>query len=63
MALNASALKALMKAKVDSVNFENGEIDNDAVLQALAEAIVDHITSSGQVAVTGGSSSGVYPIL
>lgn len=63
MALNATTLKSLMKSKIASVNFEDGDKNNDDLLQALAEAIVDHIQTSGQVAVTSGSSSGVYPIL
>lgn len=63
MPLNSSSLKSLMKSKVDSIDIENGEIDNDQVLQALADAIVEHITSNGQVVVSGGSSSGVYGII
>ena len=62
MALNASTLKSLMKSKIDSIDISSGEEANDQVLQALAEAIIEHITLSGQVVVASGSSAGVYPI-
>lgn len=63
MALSASTLKSLIKANVDSIDVENGEITNDAVIQAIADAIVTHITTSGQVIVASGSSAGTYPII
>lgn len=63
MALNASTLKSLMKSSIDSINVENGEVTNDQVLQALADAIINHITSDAQVLVTGGSSSGTYKVI
>lgn len=62
MALNASTLKGLIKSKVDAVDFENGEISNDAVLLALAEAIVDHIKADAAVVIAGGSSAGSYKV-
>lgn len=62
MALNATTLKNLIKSSVDSIDVDNGEITNDQVIEALANAIVTHITSSGQVIIGGGSSSGVYSI-
>ncbi len=62
MALNATTLKNLIKSSVDSIDVDNGEITNDQVIEALANAIVTHITSSGQVIIAGGSSSGVYSI-
>lgn len=62
MALNANTLKGLIKSKVDAINDDNGGISNDAVLQALADAIVEHIKASADVIVTGGSSAGTYKV-
>lgn len=62
MALNGTTLKAAIKSAVDGIDVNNGEITNDAVLQAIADAIVDHIKSNGQVIVSSGSSAGVYSI-
>lgn len=62
MALSASALKALIKSKVDAVDVDNGEKANDEVLQAIADAIVEHITSDAAVIVTSGSSAGSYKV-
>lgn len=62
MALNASTLKSAMKSAVDAIDVDNGAITNDAVLDAIATAIIDHITSNGQVIVSGGSSAGIYSI-
>ena len=58
MALNATTLKTLMKTKIEALtNFPttgtNPVVADDRILQALAEAIIEHITTSGQVAVTG----------
>jgi hypothetical protein len=63
MALSSSALASLIKSKVDTIDFENGAIDNDAVIQKLAEAIVEHITSAAKANVTSGSSSGQWSII
>ena len=63
MAMSASALKALMKAKVDAIDFETGGISNDAVLQALAEAVGEHIQAAAKANVTSGSSTGQWSIL
>lgn len=63
MALSASALKSLMKSKVDAIDFENGGISNDTVLQALAEAVVEHIQAAAKANVTSGSSTGQWPII
>lgn len=63
MALSASTLKDLMKSAIDGIDIENGEVSNDAALDALAQAIVDHITSDAQVVISSGSSAGTYQIL
>jgi len=62
MALNATALKNAIKSAIDSIDAENGEISNDALLEATASAIIDHIKNNGQVIIAGGSSSGTYSI-
>ena len=62
MALNGNTLKGLIKAAVDSIDVENGEITNDDVLQAFADAIVQHITTDGKVIIAGGSLAGTYDI-
>jgi len=62
MALNASTLKGLIKSKVDAINDDNGGISNDAVLQALADAIVEHIKADAAVVIAGGSSAGSYKV-
>jgi altronate dehydratase len=62
MALSASTLASLIKSKVDTIDFDSGAIDNNQVIQKLAEAIVEHITSSAQVVVPSGSSAGTYGV-
>ena len=54
MALNATTLAVAMKNAVDGVS---DKTDRDALFQAMAEAIVTHITSNAVVTVT--SVSGV----
>lgn len=63
MALSASTLASLIKSKVDTIDFENGPIDNDAVIQKFAEAIVEHIASEAKANVTSGSSAGMWSIV
>lgn len=63
MALNATALKNAIKSAIDSIDAENGAISNDELLEATASAIIEHITTNGQVIIAGGSSSGVYSII
>ncbi len=62
MALDATTLKTLMKSKVDAITKDAGSITNDDALQALADAIIEHITSNAQVIVSGGSSAGSYTV-
>lgn len=63
MALSASGLASAIKFFVDSIDVDNGEITNNDVIDALATAIVDHITSNGQAVVGSGSSAGSWPIV
>lgn len=62
MALNASTLADLIKVGVDAIDVENGEVPNDQVLAAVAQAIVDHITSDAEVIIGSGSSAGTYGV-
>lgn len=64
MALNAAALAGEMKIKMDAVadSYKDGAKDNSTILNALAEAIVEHITANAEVIVSGGSSAGAYPV-
>lgn len=64
MALNATTLKTLMKSKVDAITRDAGSITNDDALQALADAIIEHITSDAEVVVVGGGSygGGTFPV-
>jgi hypothetical protein len=63
MPMSASSLASAIKSAVNSIDVENGEITNDQVIDALAQAIVDHITSNAKANVTGGSSTGQWPII
>lgn len=63
MALSSSGLASAIKAAVNGIDFQNGAITNDAIINALAEAIVNHITANAKANVTGGSSSGQWPIV
>jgi hypothetical protein len=62
MPMNASSLASAMKSAVDAINVNNGPITNQAVLNALAQAIVDHIKNNAQAVVGSGSSAGQWPI-
>lgn len=62
MALDATRLKNAIKSAIDSIDVTAGEITNDEVLLALAQAIITEITSNGQVIISSGSSAGTYSI-
>lgn len=63
MALSASGLASAIKAAVDAIDVENGSVANNDVIDALAQAIVDHIKTNGKAAVASGSSAGNWPIV
>ena len=63
MALSASGLASAIKSAVNAIDVNNGEITNDSVIDALAQAIVDHLKDNAKANVTGGSSSGQWPII
>lgn len=63
MAMSASSLAAAIKSAVNAIDVDNGEITNDSVIDALATAIVDHITANAKANVSSGSSVGQWPII
>lgn len=63
MAMSASSLASAIKAAVDAIDVSNGSVANNDVIDALAQAIVDHITANAKANVTGGSSAGQWPII
>lgn len=63
MAMNANALASAIKSAVDAINESEGSVSNDAVLQALASAIVDHIQTNAKAVYTGGSSPAQLAII
>jgi len=66
MALNSTTLAALIAAKVNAVeeSYKNGTKDPEDALQAIAEAIIEHITADAEVKVAGGGSysGGVFKV-
>lgn len=63
MALSSSQLATAIKNALEGIDVSSGEIDATEVSEALAQAIVDHITSNAQVVVGSGSSAGTYPVI
>lgn len=62
MALDATRLKNSVKSAVDAITVDNGAITNDQVIEAITQAIIDEITSNGEVIISSGSSAGTYQI-
>jgi hypothetical protein len=62
MPMNASSLASAIKSAVDAIDVDNGEITNNAIINALATAIVDHIKNNAKAVVGSGSSAGQWPI-
>lgn len=62
MALNSSTLNTLIQAKLTAAGFNLADSQVGPMAQAIAEAVIEHITSSATVVVPGGSSAGVYPV-
>lgn len=63
MPMSASGLAAAIKSAVDAIDVDNGEISNNQVINALAQAIVDHIKDNAKANVGSGSSAGQWPII
>jgi 6,7-dimethyl-8-ribityllumazine synthase len=64
MAMDAATLENIIISKVEAAGFiTNGEHSFFNVLaQAVAEAVVEHISSTAEVPVTSGSSAGSYKV-
>ena len=64
MALNSSALKTLIISECNSRGFDVGNKHSrmDVLAEAIAVAVVKHITANAVVPVSGGSSSGNYKV-
>jgi len=64
MALSKSSLKGRVESELVAVGFDisNEHCASSKMAQAIANAVIDEITSNGQVVVTGGSSSGTYKV-
>jgi len=64
MAISKSSLKNKIESELESAGFVlTGEhAQASAMAQAIANAIIDEITSNAQVVVAGGSSSGTYQV-
>lgn len=60
MALDKATLVQAIK-DLRNIDINSGEIENDELANALADAI-DTYVKSGSVNVTGGSSAGTYPV-
>lgn len=63
MAMSASGLAAAIKAAVDAIDVSNGSVDNNDVIDALAQAIVSHLQANAKASVASGSSAGQWPII
>ena len=61
MALDSGALSSAIKSELASNGFVASE-KNNALADAIAKAVVEHITSNAQVVVDGGSSAGTYTV-
>ena len=60
MALDKTSLVASPKA-IRDIDVDGGDLDNDQVMQAFADAR-DTFVKSGDVTIAGGSSSGTYGV-
>lgn len=65
MALNDGALKSLILGNLTAAgwNVGNEHARTAELAEAIAKAVVTHIQTDAQVAVTGGSSSGSYKVI
>jgi hypothetical protein len=62
MALDAAALKTAMKSKIEAATAPLESPNADAVLQALAEAIVEHFTANAVVQPTSLVDGAMLPV-
>lgn len=64
MALASAALEGLIVSKLAAAGFDvsNEHAQIKVLANAIAEAVVEHITAAADVAVTSGSSAGSYKV-
>jgi len=63
MALDSSALQTLVESKLTAAGFDLTKAPATSLMaQAIAEAVVEHVTANAQVIVSGGSSAGTYSV-
>lgn len=64
MPLNKPALKVLIESELLAKGFDptNEHARLSDLAEAIANAVVDHITTSGVTVITSGSSAGSWPI-
>ena len=64
MALEASALEALISEKMRAAGFklDNQHCMTRFFIRAITEGVVDHIKSNAEVAITSGSSAGRHRV-
>ncbi|MCJ0814909.1 hypothetical protein [Vibrio vulnificus] len=64
MAMDSGALEGLIVEKLQAAGFKTSgqHAQVKVIAKAIAEAVVEHITSSAEVPVTGGSSAGTYKV-
>ena len=60
MALDTAALLQAIK-DIRNIDIDSGEIENDQIAQRLVDAI-ENFVKSGDVIISGGSSSGTYKV-
>lgn len=66
MALNSNTLKTAIIENLESNGFVRNTVSQewlDGLSKSIADAVVEHITSQGQVIIPSGSSAGTYPII
>lgn len=63
MPMSATNLANEIKSAMANINFENGEISNDDLIQALASTIIDHIKNNAKAVDAGGTGGGQWPII
>lgn len=64
MALDQTVLKNMIIAEMQGLGFVTSGTYAwaDRLAEAIANAVVDHITSDAEVIIPGGSSAGTYPV-
>lgn len=62
MALDDTALSSAIQTELEAGGFKMNDEDLKRLADAVATAVVNHITSSADVVIPSGSSAGTYPV-